>query len=155
MPVSFSLFFCVCKKTGFYGPKTLFKPFLVGQNFHICLWSGQRGLPPSPPLLTVSLTVKYPVFFDDSPNNSINIKYALLPSCYFLFYSVLKLGDFTQDWIQLAIWRKKCWLGDLGCGKNFWNEAKFRIDKKWVRRGHCRYIDLSSHEEDTKIWGKY
>ena len=29
-------FWCV-KKTGVFGPKTLFKPFLVGQQFHIFL----------------------------------------------------------------------------------------------------------------------
>ena len=33
----------------------------LGQNFHICLQSGSRGLTPPPPL-AVSLTVKYPFF---------------------------------------------------------------------------------------------
>ena len=36
--------------------------FLVGHNFHICLLSGPRGL--TPPPLTVSLTVKYPFFYE-------------------------------------------------------------------------------------------
>ena len=33
----------------------------IDQNFHICLRSGPRGL--NPPPLTVSLTVKYPLFY--------------------------------------------------------------------------------------------
>ena len=40
----------------------------MGQNFHICLRSGRRGLraegPPTPPPVTVNLTVKYPCFYD-------------------------------------------------------------------------------------------
>ena len=54
-------FFCGCKKKSF-GPKHCFNPFLLGQNFHIFLRSGLRGLTP-PPLLTVLLTVRYPCFF--------------------------------------------------------------------------------------------
>ena len=38
----------------------------MGQNFHICLRSGLWWLTPSPPL-TVSLSVKYPGFFDAFP----------------------------------------------------------------------------------------
>ena len=34
----------------------------MSQNFHICIRSGPTGLTPPPPL-TVSLTVKYPLFF--------------------------------------------------------------------------------------------
>ena len=38
------------KKSVFLVQKHCFQPFLVGQNFHICLLSGQRGLthPPTP-----------------------------------------------------------------------------------------------------------
>ena len=36
----------------------------MGQNFHICLRSGPRGL--TPPPLTISLTVKYPSFLTTS-----------------------------------------------------------------------------------------
>ena len=31
-----------------FAKKHCFKPFLVGKNFHICLWSGRRGLTPHP-----------------------------------------------------------------------------------------------------------
>ena len=34
----------------------------MGQNFHICLRSGPRGLTPTPSLI-VSLTIKYPFFY--------------------------------------------------------------------------------------------
>ena len=46
----------------FFIQKHCFKSFLVGQNFHICLRSGPRGLTP----LTASLTIKYPGFFTTS-----------------------------------------------------------------------------------------
>ena len=52
------VFILVCPKTSvswsknkcFLVQKHCFQPFLVGQNFHICLLSGQRGLthPPTP-----------------------------------------------------------------------------------------------------------
>ena len=34
----------------------------MGQNFHICFWSGLMGLTPTSSPLTVSVTVKYPFF---------------------------------------------------------------------------------------------
>ena len=58
-------------KNRFFGPKHCFKPFLVGQNFHICLRSGQMVLTPLP--LTVSLTVKYPLFFT-TPISAVDLQ---------------------------------------------------------------------------------
>ena len=41
-------FFGVCNKQVFLVKKHCFKPFLVGQNFNICLRSGSRGLTQPP-----------------------------------------------------------------------------------------------------------
>ena len=43
-----NLFWWVQKNRRFFSPKILFKAFLVGQNFHICLRLGLRGLTPPP-----------------------------------------------------------------------------------------------------------
>ena len=45
-----SVIFLVCaKKQVLLAPKHCFKPFLLGQNLHICLRSAMRGLTPHPP----------------------------------------------------------------------------------------------------------
>ena len=42
----------------------------IGQNYYICLRSGPRWL--TPPPLTVSLTVKYPFFYDSPKSNNLD-----------------------------------------------------------------------------------
>ena len=59
------------------------RAWTMGQNFHICLRSGRKGLSPStppPPPVTVNLTIKYPCFFWRTPGNP-NYIHILNPKC--------------------------------------------------------------------------
>ena len=57
-----------------------------------------RAERPNPPSLYGQPDSKISIFFDDSPNNSININYALLPSCYFFV-----LQCFEARWLHTRL----------------------------------------------------
>ena len=93
----------------------------MGQNFHICLRSGPRGLTPTLPL-TVSLTVKYTFFFYVFPNCttvavserlSSNCKDCLIISHRISFIDKMKSSIWeiccgsTWFW-RIYIWRDIC-----------------------------------------------
>ena len=64
-------FFFVCAKNRcFWFKNTILSPFLVGQNFHICLQSGRRGLNPPPPFYGQP-DHKISVSFNDSPKHQL------------------------------------------------------------------------------------
>ena len=72
--ICFSWFFWVCAKEAvFFGPKALFQPILVGQNFHICLLSGPRGLTPCPsPHTPLRSAWPYNIRFFTTPLNEFH-----------------------------------------------------------------------------------